>query len=80
MFLGTQELFSNIPDSVNIKFRCVRPDVWTASLNEVQLQIWGTWLFYAILVDLGDAVAEELEILFQQISLEMIYRGMYHFM
>jgi len=30
-------------------------------------------------VDLGDAVAEELEILFEQISLEMIYRGMYHF-
>ena len=30
-------------------------------------------------MDLGDAVAEELEILFDQISLEMIYRGMYHF-
>ncbi len=30
-------------------------------------------------MDLGDAVAEELEILFEQISLEMIYRGMYHF-
>jgi len=30
-------------------------------------------------VDLGDAVAEELEILFEQISLEMIYRGLYHF-
>ena len=30
-------------------------------------------------MDLGDVVAEELEILFEQISLEMIYRGMYHF-
>ena len=30
-------------------------------------------------MDLGDAVAEELEILLEQISLEMIYRGMYHF-
>ena len=30
-------------------------------------------------MDLGDAVAEELEILFEQLSLEMIYRGMYHF-
>ena len=30
-------------------------------------------------MDLGDAAAEELEILFEQISLEMIYRGMYHF-
>ena len=26
-------------------------------------------------MDLGDAVAEELEILFEQIYLEMIYRG-----
>jgi hypothetical protein len=31
-------------------------------------------------VDLGDAVAEELEIFFEQIFLEMIYRGMYNFM
>jgi hypothetical protein len=30
-------------------------------------------------VDLGDAVAEELKILFEQISLEKIYGGMYHF-
>ena len=30
-------------------------------------------------MDLGDAVAEELEILFEQIALEMIYRDMYHF-
>ena len=29
MFLGTQELFSNIPYSVNIKFRCVRPAIAT---------------------------------------------------
>ena len=30
-------------------------------------------------MDLGDAVAEELEILFEQIFLEMIARAMYHF-
>ena len=38
-----------------------------------------TWLFYAVLVDLGDAVADELSLPFEQISLEMIYRGLYHF-
>ena len=43
------------------------------------MQIWGTWLFYAVLVDLGDAVADELSLPFDQISLEMIYRGLYHF-
>jgi hypothetical protein len=53
--------------------------LWTGSLNGIQLQIWGTWLFYAVLVDLGDAVAEELSLPFDYISLEMIYRGLYHF-
>lgn len=53
--------------------------LWTGSLNGIQLQIWGTWLFYAVLVDLGDAVADELALPFDNISLEMIYRGLYHF-
>jgi hypothetical protein len=53
--------------------------LWTGSLNGIQLQIWGTWLFYAVLVDLGDAVAEEVYLPFDHISLEMIYRGLYHF-
>src|SRR4028119_947749 len=34
--------------------------LWTGSLHGVQLQIGGTWLFYAILVNLGDAAAEKL--------------------
>ena len=53
--------------------------LWTGSINGIQLQIWGTWLFYAVLVDLGDAVADELSLPFDHISLEMIYRGLYHF-
>ncbi len=52
---------------------------WTGSLNGIKLQIWGTWIFYAVLVDLGDAVADELALPFDSISLEMIYRGLYHF-
>lgn len=32
-----------------------------------------------MLVDLGDAVADELELPFDSISLEMIYRWLYHF-
>jgi IS4 transposase len=31
--------------------------LWTGSRNGIQLQIWGTWLFYAVLVDLGDEIA-----------------------
>jgi hypothetical protein len=53
--------------------------LWTGSLNGIQLQIWGTWLFYSVLLDLGDAVADELSLPVDDISLEMIYRGLYHF-
>jgi hypothetical protein len=53
--------------------------LWTGSINGVKLQIWATWLFYAVLVDLGDAVADEVGVPFEHISLEMLYRGLYHF-
>jgi len=53
--------------------------LWTGSINGIKLQIWATWLFYAVLVDLCDAVADELSLPFDDISLEMIYRGLYHF-
>jgi hypothetical protein len=43
------------------------------------LQIWATWLFYAVLIDLGDAIADELTLPVDRISLEMIGRGLYHF-
>ena len=53
--------------------------LWTGSLNGIKLQIWATWLFYAVLMDLGDAIADELAFPVDRISLEMIYRGLYHF-
>jgi hypothetical protein len=40
---------------------------------------WATWLLYAVLVDLTDAVAEQLQQPFAALSLEMVYRGLYHF-
>ena len=53
--------------------------LWTGSLNGIKLQIWGTWLFYGVLVDLADAVADEMSLPFESISLEMVERGLYHF-
>ena len=53
--------------------------LWTGSRNGVLLQCWSTWLFFAVLIDLGDAVAEELMLPFDRISLEMVFRGLYHF-
>jgi hypothetical protein len=44
----------------------------TGSENGVLLQVWSTWLFFAVLVDLGDAVADEMELEFDRISLEML--------
>jgi hypothetical protein len=53
--------------------------LWTGSLNGIKLQIWATWLMYAVLVDLSDAVAEAVQLPFERISMEMVWRGLYHF-
>lgn len=53
--------------------------LWTGSLNGIKLQIWATWLMYAVLVDLSDAVAEAVQLPLERISMEMVWRGLYHF-
>jgi len=53
--------------------------LWTGSVNGVALQVWASWLLYAVLVDLSDAVAQALNVPLQSISFEMVYRGLYHF-
>lgn len=53
--------------------------LWTGSINGIKLQIWATWLFYAVLIDLSDEVADELTLPFDSISVEMVFRGIYHF-
>ena len=52
---------------------------WVGSANGVELQIWATWLLYAVLVDLTDAVAEVLARPFAALSVEMVYRSLYFF-
>ena len=69
-----------IEDAFNVVKRLLGLSyLWTGSINGIKLQIWATWLFYSVLVDLGDAVADELALPFDRISLEMIYRGLYYF-
>lgn len=53
--------------------------LWTGSINGIKLQIWATWLFYAILLDLCDEIADELTLPTNSISVEMVFRGIYHF-
>jgi hypothetical protein len=68
-----EEAFFTVKRLLNLAY------LWTGSLNGILLQVWATWLFFALLVDLGDAVAEELMLPFDRISLEMVFRGLYHF-
>lgn len=53
--------------------------LWTGSANGIQSQVWTTWLLYALLVDLADAVAEVRALPLARISLEMVFRGLYHY-
>lgn len=53
--------------------------IWTGSVRGILLQVWATWMVYGILVDLTDAIADALEVPFQDLSLEMVYRGLYYF-
>ena len=53
--------------------------LWTGAANGVLTQVWATWLLYAALTDLCDAVAEALRVPFREVSLELVYRGLYHF-
>jgi hypothetical protein len=50
---------------------------WVGSINGIALQLWATWLMYAVLVDLADDVAHTLSVPFNQVSLEMVYRSLY---
>jgi len=68
-----EEAFNTTKRLLNLSY------LWTGSLNGIQLQIWATWLFYALLLDLGDAVADRIGVPFDRISLEMLLRGLYHF-
>jgi len=69
-----------IEDAFNIAKRLLGlAYFWNGSQQGVRLQIWATWILYAILVDLVDDVAEALDRPFADISIEMVYRSLYYF-
>jgi hypothetical protein len=53
--------------------------LWTGAANGIELQVWATWLLYAVLIDLCDQIAEVKSLPLDRISVEMVYRGLYHF-
>ena len=52
---------------------------WCGAENAVQLQLYATWILYAVLLDLGDAVAATLAQPLAAISLARLYRYLYFF-
>lgn len=53
--------------------------LWVGDKNGVRVQVFGTWVFYAVLIDLSHEVAQMLGESIERISYEMVFRGMYHF-
>jgi hypothetical protein len=74
-----------IEDAFNLVRRLLgRAYFHVGSQNGVQVQMGATWLLYGVLVygvlvDLTDAVAQALRRPLCELSLEMVYRGLYHF-
>jgi hypothetical protein len=52
---------------------------WCGAQNAVEMQLAATWILFAVLVDLTDAVAETLKKRFAALSMEMVYRSLYYF-
>ncbi|MHB0879127.1 MAG: hypothetical protein ACYC5O_24070 [Anaerolineae bacterium] len=53
--------------------------LWSGAHNAIQMQVWATFMFYCVLIDLCDQVAQILDLPLEDISVEMTYRGLYHY-
>ena len=53
--------------------------LWKASATGVQLQLYATFLFYLVLLNVCQQVAQSLNEPLEQISLEMVFRAFYHY-
>ncbi|MEH1977271.1 MAG: IS4 family transposase [Nostoc sp.] len=53
--------------------------LWVGGTNGVQMQVYATWIFYAVLNDLSADVAVALQQPLERISVEMVFRSLYFF-
>ena len=53
--------------------------LWTGSTNAAQLQIYATLIFYAVLLTICQQVAQALGEPLARISVEMVFRALYHY-
>jgi hypothetical protein len=53
--------------------------LWAATSNAVEIQVYATWVFYAVLVELCAEVSQALKQPVEKISVEMVFRSLYHY-
>jgi hypothetical protein len=53
--------------------------LWVGTSNGVEIQVYATWIMYAVLVDLCGEVCEALQQPLENISVEMVFRSLYHY-
>lgn len=53
--------------------------LWVGGSNGIQIQIYATLIFYSILIGLCGDVAKELKEPLDRISVEMVFRSLYHY-
>lgn len=53
--------------------------LWVGGNNGVQIQLYATWIFYAVLMEVCVDVAVALNQPLERISIEMVFRSFYHF-
>lgn len=53
--------------------------LWVGSTNGVQMQIYATLMFYSVLIELCQDLATALRQPIERISVEMVFRSLYHF-
>lgn len=53
--------------------------LWGSAANAIALQVWSTVLLYGVLVDLCGELGVALQVPVERISVEMVYRSLYHY-
>jgi hypothetical protein len=53
--------------------------LWKASANGIQLQLYATLLFYTVLLNVCQQVAQSLGEPLERVSVEMVFRAFYHY-
>ncbi len=53
--------------------------LWVGASNGIEIQVYATWIIYAVLVDMSAEISSALKEPIEKISVEMVYRSLYHY-